>query len=254
VRPYVDTSKWEYFDLSCVARDKTGDQVLRDAIAAGKRTGAIYKEPTITPTAEQAKAMGLSKVWGSPNGLMRKGWNGITISRDTILIEGMQLGYKNPVLFDRHAVGGEYGAAFKMLGPGRVETQFYPQAGGAPVKVDDRTLTDAESAVVVYDNPYDNIRPMAHHFLGRCLEAGVTPCVVSKHTVFKWQHAFFRIMKEVYDQHYKSKFLERNIKMNATGDLQHFLSDVATMQLIRWTDGGFGMAALNYDGGEQGKV
>ncbi|MCP6768784.1 hypothetical protein NL529_28475, partial [Klebsiella pneumoniae] len=75
--------------------------------------------------------------------------------------------------------------------------------------MDDRTLTDAESAVVVYDNPYDNIRPMAHHFLGRCLEAGVVPCVVSKHTVFKWQHAFFRIMKEVYDQHYKSKFLER---------------------------------------------
>ena len=185
MRPYVDTSKWEYFDLSCVARDKSGDQVLRDAIAAGKRTGAVYKEPTITPTAEQAKAMGLSKVWGSPNGLMRKGWNGITISRDTILIEGMQLGYKKPVLFDRHAVGGEYGAAYKMLGPGRVETLFYPTAGGAPVKVDDRTLTDAESAVVVYDNPYDNIRPMAHHFLGRCLEAGVTPCVVSKHTVFK---------------------------------------------------------------------
>jgi len=30
--------------------------------------------------------------------------------------------------------------------------------------------------------------------------------------------------------------------------LQHLISDAATMQLIRWTDGGFGMAAHNYDG------
>jgi hypothetical protein len=26
--------------------------------------------------------------WGSPNGAMRRGWNGITISRDTIHIDG----------------------------------------------------------------------------------------------------------------------------------------------------------------------
>lgn len=55
-------------------------------------------------------------------------------------------------------------------------------------------------------------------------------------------------MKEVYDSHYKTQFISRNLKSNPAGDLQHYLSDVATMQLIRWTDGGFGMAALNYDG------
>ena len=31
-------------------------------------------------------------------------------------------------------------------------------------------------------------------------------------------------------------------------ELVHLISDAATMQLIRWTDGGFGMAAHNYDG------
>lgn len=51
--------------------------------------------------------MGLSKSFGSPNGAMRRGWNGITISRDTIHIDGIELGYKNRVLFERHAVGGE---------------------------------------------------------------------------------------------------------------------------------------------------
>lgn len=110
IQPYFDTSKWEYFDLSCKSRDKTNDQVLKDAVEAGKRIGAIFKEPTITPSAIQVKEMGLSKGFGSPNGAMRKGWNGMTISRDTIHIEGIELGYANPVLFERHAVGGEYGA------------------------------------------------------------------------------------------------------------------------------------------------
>lgn len=146
IHPAVDTSKWEYFDLSCKSRDDTEDQVLRDAVAAGARIKAIFKEPTITPTLEQKEKLGLKKVltlppflalppttaspsppaapeasplvlcrtcqalgflllnclhlfshsqtWGSPNGAMRRGWNGITISRDTIHIEGIKLGFE----------------------------------------------------------------------------------------------------------------------------------------------------------------
>lgn len=55
IRPYMDIKAWETYDLSCVSRDKTNDQVLKDCIAAGKRIGAIYKEPTITPTADQVQ-------------------------------------------------------------------------------------------------------------------------------------------------------------------------------------------------------
>ena len=109
VDPYLDTASWEHFDLSCKSRDDTEDKVLHDAVAAEARIGAIFKEPTITPTAVQQKEMGLKKAWGSPNGAMRKGWNGITISRDTIHIDGIELGFKKPVFFERHAgkaVGG----------------------------------------------------------------------------------------------------------------------------------------------------
>lgn len=70
---------------------------------------SLVAEPTITPTKEQVEEFGLSSSLGSPNGAMRKGWNGITISRDTIHIDGVELGFKQPVLFERHAVGGEYG-------------------------------------------------------------------------------------------------------------------------------------------------
>lgn len=90
--PYFDMTGWETYDLSCKARDESNDQVLKDAVEAGKRVGAIFKEPTITPTAVQVQELGLSKPFGSPNGAMRRGWNGITISRDTIHIEGIELG------------------------------------------------------------------------------------------------------------------------------------------------------------------
>lgn len=34
----------------------------------------------------------------------------------------------------------------------------------------------------------------------------MTPYVVTKKTVFKWQESFWVAMKEVFDRHYKSKF------------------------------------------------
>jgi len=51
-----------------------------------------------------------------------------------------------------------------------------------------------------------------------------------------------------FDEHYKKKFLDAKLLESCRGELQHFLSDVATMQLIRWSDGNFGMCAHNYDG------
>ncbi|KAG8461683.1 hypothetical protein KFE25_001301 [Diacronema lutheri] len=249
VEPYFDTSAWEYYDLSCAARDKTDDKVLKDAVEAGSRIGAIFKEPTITPTAVQQKEMGLKKAWGSPNGAMRRGWNGITISRDTIHIDGMELGFKEPVLFERHAVGGEYGAGWKQVGKGRLVTKFYPNDKyGEAVTVDERYLDDEHNVAVVYHNPYDNVTDLARHFFSRCLKAGITPYVVTKKTVFKWQEGFWQIMKSVFDAEFKPQFNQRGLLARSNGELPHLISDAATMQIIRWTQGGFGMAAHNYDG------
>jgi isocitrate dehydrogenase len=248
IEPFFDTSTWERYDLSCKSRDETNDQVLRDAVAAGARIGAIFKEPTITPNAIQVKQMGLSKSFGSPNGAMRRGWNGVTISRDTIHIEGIELGYKNPVFFERHAVGGEYGAGWNQVGKGTLLTTYLPSDGAPPFIVDKRELSDDHNVVVVYHNPYDNVKELAHLFFKRCLEAGITPYVVTKKTVFKWQEGFWATMKDIFDSEYKEDFLNAGLLDRSGGELQHLISDAATMQLIRWTDGGFGMAAHNYDG------
>lgn len=81
---------------------------------------------------------------------MRRGWNGITISRDTIHIDGIELGYKKPVFFERHAVGGEYGAGWNEVGKGTLLTTYLPQDGSPPFVVDKRDLTDDHNVVVVY--------------------------------------------------------------------------------------------------------
>ena len=249
IRPYFSIDQWEHFDLSCKSRDLTNDQVLHDAVAAGARIGAIFKEPTITPSALQCEQMGLKKALGSPNGAMRRGWNGITISRDTIHIEGIELGYKNPVLFERHAVGGEYGAGWNEVGAGTLLTNYIPNDPKKPsFVVDKRDLSDDHNVVVVYHNPYDNVGPLAHFFFQRCFDMKVTPYVVTKKTVFKWQEGFWKVMKDIFDKEYKEKFLEAGLLKKSGGELTHLISDAATMQLIRWTDGGFGMAAHNYDG------
>jgi isocitrate dehydrogenase len=252
ISPHVDTSAWEWFDMSCTSRDNTNDAVLHDAVAAGARVGAIFKEPTVTPSEIQRQAMGLKNALGSPNGAMRKGWNGITISRDTIHIEGMELGFKRPVLFERHAVGGEYGAGWKPVGAGRIRTMFYPEgfATGEEqcVLVDDRHVSDEQNVAVTYTNPLDNVPDLAHHFFTRCLAAEVVPYVVTKKTVFKWQEPFWTIMKDVFDEHYREAYRAAGLLDTCGGELTHLISDAATMQIIRWTGGGFGMAAHNYDG------
>ena len=43
ISPHVDTGAWRFFDLSCVSRDATEDQVLRDAVAAGAELGEVRR-------------------------------------------------------------------------------------------------------------------------------------------------------------------------------------------------------------------
>lgn len=99
---------------------------------------------------------------------------------------------------------------------------------------------------VTYDNPLDNVTDLAHHFFSRCLQARVVPYVVTKKTVFKWQSHFWEKMVKVFDDHYRADYIKTGLIPD--GKLKHLISDSATMQIVRWTGGGFGMAAHNYDG------
>jgi len=115
------------------------------------------------------------------------------------------------------------------------------------VVIDGREVDNMDTAVVVYDNPLDNVEDLAHIFFKRCLEANIVPYVVTKKTVFKWQEGFWQKMKAVFDKDYKDHFLKAGLLDGTGKDLLHLISDAATMQIIRWTGGGFGMACHNYD-------
>lgn len=129
----------------------------------------------------------------------------------------------------RHAVGGEYGAGWKSVGAGRLVTTFFPEDGSTPIFCDDRILKDKSNVVVTYHNPLDNVEDLAHHFFSRCLAGGIVPYVVTKKTVFKWQEGFWTKMKDVFDTHYKQKYIDA--KIIPDGKLQHLISDAATMQV-----------------------
>jgi len=248
IKPNIDISNWEFYDLSCKSRDDTKDQVLKDVIEAGKKIRSIFKEPTISPTQDQATEMGLSKAWGSPNGTMRRGWNGISISRDTIHPDGVEVGYKNKILFDREAVGGEYNAQFAPVErAGTAVTTIHPADGSTPYEVIRREIGDNE-VLVEYTNLINNAEPLAHHFFKRSLEAKVTPHVVTKKTVFKFQEAFWGVMKKVFDEHYKADFLNAGLLESTRGELSHVISDAACMKLVAWKDGGYSFVSHNYDG------
>ena len=247
IEPYLDISSWEQFDLSCENRDRTNDKIIGDVIESGKKTGSIFKEPVLIPNEARKKELGLKMDLVNPNAFLRDAWNGCSISRDTIHIKGLELGYKNKVLFDRHAVGGEYSADWCLRGAGDLITTFTDKNGEVKV-IDKRHLKDSINAIVCYHNPYDNIGAMARHFFSRCLNAKVTPYVVTKKTVFKWQEPFWQISSDIFQKEYKSAFNDLGLLIDCRGELSHVLSDVATMRICRWVNGGFGMMSLNYDG------
>lgn len=246
VSPHVDTSAWEFYDFSVRKRSDTGDNVVKDAVVAGAKAKSIFKEPTITPTKEQSLAMG-AKMLGSPNGAIRKGWNGISISRDTIHVPGLSLGYANPVLFDRQAVGGEYGAQSATIpSKGKLQLIYTPEGGKPETMIERDAVPD--SVAVLYDNPLASMHNLAHHFFSRALKAKVTPYVVSKKTVFKFEEPFWERLRDVFDAEYKDKFEKAGLLKATGGKLQHLISDAATMKLVSWKEGGFAMVAHNYDG------
>merc|ERR1719396_187736 len=136
-----------------------------------------------------------------------------------------------------------------MVGDGVLKTLFYPDGKvDGVVEIDSRNLTDKVNAAVTYHNPLDNVEDLAHHFFSRCLEHDIVPYVVTKKTVFKWQEDFWAIMNNVFERDYKQKYVAAGILKRCGGEFQHLISDAATMQIIRWSQGGFGMAAHNYDG------
>ncbi len=94
------------FDLSLENRERTGNDVVREAARAMSETGLGLKAATVTPPERGGV--------GSPNRLLREGIDGSVIVRTGRRIPGVSpavAGVHHPIMVIRMAVGDAYGAA-----------------------------------------------------------------------------------------------------------------------------------------------
>lgn len=100
----------EHYDLSLANRRRTGNDVVREAAEAMRRTGLGLKAATITPPV-------IGDV-GSPNRLLREGIGGSVIVRTGRRIPGVPplAPVFHPIVVVRMAVGDAYGAREERVG------------------------------------------------------------------------------------------------------------------------------------------
>ena len=109
LEPFVDL-KTEYYDLSLVNRDATGDKVTVDSAIRTQELGVAVKCATITPNAQRVEEYSLKEMWKSPNGTIRAILDG-TVFRTPILVKGITpfvSVWKKPITIARHAYGDVY--------------------------------------------------------------------------------------------------------------------------------------------------
>ncbi|HNQ92357.1 MAG TPA: isocitrate/isopropylmalate family dehydrogenase [Alphaproteobacteria bacterium] len=207
IAPFFEID-WKVHDISLQARNKTNDEALNAAIADLKEHKAAVKGPTITPTMEETKQMGLSKKWDSPNGIIRRAINGAAIMRNTIEIEG--IGKYAPLMHDvtiaRQAVGGIYGAPnVAISGKGKVKVTFEGEDGTTETLVEDRKV---DAGVMMLTTETDHsIRDYAHAVFQQALSNSKSVIFAAKDTINPvYDGRFIDIFNKIFKESYAEKF------------------------------------------------
>ena len=242
ILPYVDL-KTEYFDLGLVNRDKTGDQVTKDAANRTKELGVAVKCATITPNAQRMTEYNLTEMWKSPNGTIRAMLDG-TVFRSPILVKGISpfvSCWKKPITIARHAYGDVYrDTEFKVDGAARAELVITYKDG----RSDRQTIFEFTDPGIVEGlyNTDKSISAFARSCFNYSLDVKQSLWFATKDTISKtYDHRFKDIFQEIYDNEYKDKFEAAGIEYFYT------LIDDAVARVMR-SEGGFVWALKNYDG------
>ena len=240
--PFVDL-KTEYYDLGLVNREKTNDQVTKDASYAIKKYGVGVKCATITPNEQRMTEYDLSECYKSPNGTLRAILDG-TVFRTPIVVDSIKpvvRNWKKPITIARHAYGDVYKCTeYKIPGKGKAEIVFTGEDGSQHKQ----TIFDFEGPGIIQGmyNKDDSITSFAHSCFKYALDMKQDLWFSAKDTISKVYDQRFRdIFQEVYDKNYKEKFEEAGIVYFYT------LIDDAVARVIR-SEGGYIWACKNYDG------
>jgi len=243
ILPYVDL-KTEYYDLSLLHRNETGDQVTVDAANAAKKYGVAVKCATITPNRQRMEEYPeLTEMWKSPNGTIRSILDG-TVFRAPICIDAIKPAVKNwkkPITIARHAYGDVYKSVdFVTEKPG-VCTMTFKSDDGSEEKTVTVQETDGPTVWQGAHNKDSSIRSFARSCFQYAIDTKQDLWFATKDTIAKVYDGEFKKIFEEEFENYKAKFEELGITYFYT------LIDDAVARVIR-SEGGYIWACKNYDG------
>ena len=240
--PFVDANL-VYYDLSIQNRDKTDDEITREAALAIKKHKVGVKCATITPNADRVKEYNLKKQWKSPNATIRAILDG-TVFRTPIFVKNIRpfvRTWKKPITIARHAYGDVYkNAEIRTQGAGVAEIVFRSNDG----KEEKKIIHEFSGGGIVQGihNTDESIRNFAKSCFTFALDQKKDLWFSTKDTISKTYDAHFRnIFEEEYEKSYRKEFEKNGLTYFFT------LIDDAVARVIR-SEGGFVWACKNYDG------
>ena len=242
LEPFVDL-KTEYYDLGLMERDKTKDQVTKDAANACRKYGVGVKCATITPNAQRMTEYNLTEMWKSPNGTIRAIMDG-TVFRAPILVDFIKpvvKNWKKPITIARHAYGDIYKAVdYRVPEKGQAKISFKGESGEEWESV----VYDFECPGVLQGlyNKDSSIESFAHSCFKYAINTKQSLWFSTKDTICKkYDGQFKAIFQQVYEECYKEEFEKLGLEYFYT------LIDDAIARVIR-SEGGYIWACKNYDG------
>ncbi len=245
IAPFFDID-WKVHDISLQARDQTKDEALNAAIADLKVHKSSVKGPTITPTMEETKQMGLSQKWDSPNGIIRRAINGAAILRNTIEIKGIEkfAPLMQDVTIVRQAIGGIYGAPnVSIPSKGTLKIVFEGEDGSTQILVENRKV---DSGVALLTTETDSsIRDYAHAVFQQALAMHKSVIFAGKDTINPvYDGRFIDIFNQIFKATYADKFKASGITF--ADKVQ--LIDAVVSKIPQGKMNGMIIALKNYDG------
>ncbi len=242
ILPYLDVKLVNY-DLSIINRDKTNDQVTKEAARSIKENHVGVKCATITPDDKRVKEYNLKKKYPSPNGTIRNILKG-TIFREPIIIEKIPkiVNHWNlPVVIARHAFGDIYRSKEIITRKkGRLVLSFEDEKGNKEEK--EIHTFESDGVGLAYFNEFDSIKDFANSCFNFALKRNFPLYLSTKNTILqKYDEAFKNIFDDLYIKKFKKEFEDKELIY------QHRLIDDMVACLMKWS-GGFLWACKNYDG------
>ncbi|GAA1886036.1 NADP-dependent isocitrate dehydrogenase [Paeniglutamicibacter psychrophenolicus] len=239
------------YDLSLPNRELTGDAVTSEAAAAILEHGVAVKCSTITPDKARAEEYGLTHLWRSPNGTLRKALDGV-IFREPVIIESIEPlvpHWQAPIVIARHANADQYQATdFSVPGAGTLTLNYAPADGGETIIREVAEFgPDGGVALGMYNNT-DSIATFARACFSFALNANYPVYLSTKNTVLKaYDGLFTEVFETVFAKEFSEAFAERELTY------EHRLIDDMVAYAIK-SSGGFLWALKNYDGDVQADI